>query len=394
MTSPSVGDAVALHTSNTDKLPIGIGARWRWLRVNWRNRLLMNHNFQRWSARLPLVRLIANKHATDLHHITAGFVYSQVLQACVQLNIFDHLQNGPAHTRELQALGELSSDGWLTLLRAASSLELLEQVDNDYWALGRLGAAMAAFPGIAAMVNHHALLYRDLVDPVHALQDRRSTQLSKFWSYAEGQTGVESAMRYSALMADSLTIIADHVLDACNLRQARHLMDIGGGTGRFASLALARHTDLVATVADLPDVVNSPEALKRQSTVARLRFVGVDALKDPLPKDADVISMVRILHDHDDDKALALVKAARQALPEGGQLIVAEPMANTPGAHSIGHAYFGIYLWAMRSGRPRTADELGQLLRAGGFSEVKEHKSHMPALVRVLTASAISGKNY
>lgn len=394
MASTGVTDTTAFHRSDSERLPAGMSARWRWLRVNWRNRLLMNRSFQRWSARLPLVRLIANKHATDLHHITAGFVYSQVLQACVQLNVFDQLLSGPAHTRELQALGELSADGWLTLLRAASSLELLEQVDSDYWALGRLGAAMAAFPGISAMVDHHALLYRDLVDPVHALKERRSTELSKFWSYAEGQTGAKSAAHYSALMADSLTIIADHVLDACNLKQAGHLMDIGGGTGRFAALALARHPQLVATVADLPDVVNSPEALNRQNSVAQLRFVGVNALKDPLPTEADVISLVRILHDHDDDKALAFIKAARQALPEGGQLIVAEPMANTAGAKPIGHAYFGIYLWAMRSGRPRTADELGQLLRAGGFSEVKEHKSHMPSLVRVITASAISDKNY
>ncbi len=389
-----VTDTTHFQGSDNDKLPIDRSTRWRWLRVNWRNRLLMNHTFQRWSARLPLVRIIANRHATELHHITAGFVYSQVLQACVQLNIFKHLQGGPAHTRELQALGELSAEGWLTLLRAASSLELLEQVDRDYWALGRLGAAMAAFPGIAAMVEHHALLYRDLVDPVHALKERRSTELSQFWSYAEGQTGAESAARYSALMADSLTIIADHVLDACNLRQARHIIDLGGGTGRFASLALARHKALVATVADLPDVVNSSEALNRQRASSRLRFVGVDALKTPLPTGADVISLIRILHDHDDDKALALIKAARKALPEGGQLIVAEPMANTPGAQAIGHAYFGVYLWAMRSGRPRTARELGQLLRAGGFSEVKEHKSHMPALVRVMTASAISAKNY
>ncbi len=72
-------------------------------------------------------------------------------------------------------------------LRAASSLELLEQVDRDYWALGRLGAAMAAFPGIAAMVEHHALLYRDLVDPVHALKERRSTELSQFGPTPKGK---------------------------------------------------------------------------------------------------------------------------------------------------------------------------------------------------------------
>jgi len=394
MSSSSVSDTAIVSTPGINQPSLSLSTRWRWLKVNWRNRLLMHPTFQRWSARLPLIRLIANKHATDLHHITAGFVYSQVLQACVQLNVFSRLQAGPVHTDSLAASGELPIDGWLTLLRAAASLELLEQVESDFWALGRLGAAMAAFPGISAMVNHHALLYRDLVDPVQALQERRSTQLSQFWSYAEGQTGAESAERYSELMAESLDIIADHILDACNLKEAQHLLDIGGGTGRFASLALARHKKLIATVADLPDVVNSPEAKKRQSVHSGLRFVGVNALKEPLPTGADVISLVRILHDHDDDKALLMIKAARRALHDGGQIIVAEPMAETPGAEAIGHAYFGLYLWAMRSGRPRTFRELGQLLRAGGFSDVREHTSHMPALVRVVSASAIYDKNY
>lgn len=394
MSISGMSEAALINPATRTKQPMSLTSRWRWLRVNWRNKLLMNPVFQRWSARLPLARYIANKHAIDLHHITAGFVYSQVLQACVQLKLFTRLQTGPLHTTELIASTELAPEGWLTLLRAGASLELLEQVEADYWALGRLGAAMAAFPGISAMVAHHALLYRDLTDPVQAFSQRQSTQLSRYWSYAEGQSDAQAAECYSALMAESLDIIADHVLNACHLSQARHLVDIGGGTGRFATLAIERHPQLRATVVDLPDVIASPEAVARQEAHTRLHFCAANVFQDPLPTDSDVISLVRILHDHDDDKALAIIKAARRALPAGGQIIVAEPMADTRGAEAIGHAYFGVYLWAMRSGRPRTSAELGQMLRAGGFSEIREHKSHMPALVRVITASVNYGKNY
>lgn len=394
MSSTSLSEAGLVAPSRCDHQQKSLTVRWRWLVVNWRNKLLMNSTFQRWSARLPLIRLIANKHAIDLHHITAGFVYSQVLQACVQLNVFGRLEAGPVHTSDLLTAPELEPDGWFTLLRAAESLELLEQVETDYWALGRLGAAMAAFPGLSAMVNHHALLYRDLVDPVQALSARQSTYLSRYWPYAEGQSDATATARYSALMADSLDIIADHILDACQLTHAQHLLDIGGGTGRFATLALARYPHLAVTVADLPDVVTSPDAQNRKNGHCRLHFVAANVFHDPLPTHADVVSLVRILHDHDDDKALAIIKAAHRALPHGGQIIVAEPMAETPGARAIGHAYFGVYLWAMRSGRPRTIGELGQMLRAGGFSEIREHKTHMPSLVRVVTASSNIGKNY
>jgi demethylspheroidene O-methyltransferase len=68
---------------------------------------------------------------------------------------------------------------------------------------------------------------------------------------------------------------------------------------------------------------------------------------------------VRVVHDHDDERVLALLRAVRAALPPGGTLLLAEPMAGTPGAQAMGDAYFGFYLLAMGSGRPRTPQRLG-----------------------------------
>ncbi len=109
-------------------------------------------------------------------------------------------------------------------------------------------------------------------------------------------------------------------------------------------------------------------------------------LRDDLPEGADVISLVRVLHDHDDEPVKALLRAAYRALPEGGRLLIAEPMAGTRGAEAIGDTYFGMYLWAMGSGRPRTADELSAMTREAGFSQCREHRTAMPLLVRVLVA--------
>ena len=57
----------------------------------------------------------------------------------------------------------------------------------------------------------------------------------------------------------------------------------------------------------------------------------------------------------------------RQALPADGALLMAEPMAGGAGAEPIGDAYFGFYLLAMGSGRPRTPAELARLLARAGF---------------------------
>ena len=61
-------------------------------------------------------------------------------------------------------------------------------------------------------------------------------------------------------------------------------------------------------------------------------------------------------------------------------MLIAEPMAGTAGAEPIGDTYFGFYLWAMGSGRPRTAEELRAMCLAAGFTGVREFKTPIPAL--------------
>ena len=112
-------------------------------------------------------------------------------------------------------------------------------------------------------------------------------------------------------------------------------------------------------------------------------------LRDPLPRGADVISLVRVLHDHDDESARTLVAAVRDALPPGGTIVVAEPMAGAPGAEPMGDAYFGFYLLAMGRGRPRKLDEIAKLLRAAGFEACHEAKTGNSLVVSALVARRV-----
>ena len=184
--------------------------------------------------------------------------------------------------------------------------------------------------------------------------------------------------------------MADEILDAYPLRQHHHLLDLGGGEGVFAASVAQRWPHLQLTVFDLPEV-----ALRAQSRLAalglqhRARAVGGDFTRDVLPGGADVVTLVRVVHDHDDDKVRLLLHAARAALPVGGVLLLAEPMADTPGAQAMGDAYFGLYLWAMGSGRPRRLDELATLLQAAGFSSPRLLRNAMPLQTRVLIARAM-----
>ena len=105
-----------------------------------------------------------------------------------------------------------------------------------------------------------------------------------------------------------------------------------------------------------------------------------------MPQGADVASLVRVIHDHDDAAAMTILRAVRQALPPGGTLLLAEPMSGTPGAEAMGDAYFGFYLLAMGRGRPRTSAELTQMLQAAGFEAVRLLPTRMPLQTQLLVA--------
>jgi demethylspheroidene O-methyltransferase len=109
-----------------------------------------------------------------------------------------------------------------------------------------------------------------------------------------------------------------------------------------------------------------------------------DFTQDPLPSGADVITLVRIAHDHADAVVLALLKAIHQALPVGGRFILAEPMASEPGQRPEGDAYFHFYLLAMGSGRLRTPMELMHLMHQAGFNQVELLSNPMPVHARIL----------
>ena len=108
----------------------------------YRDQLLATSRFLRFAIRFPLTRPIARRQAGRLFDLCAGFVYSQILLACVRLRLFDLLAEGPRSCEELARVLQLPIDDTRRLLRAAASLELAAPRGEDRFGLGVLGSAL------------------------------------------------------------------------------------------------------------------------------------------------------------------------------------------------------------------------------------------------------------
>lgn len=371
-------------------------ASWRDRWLDWRDARLTNARFRRWASSWAPTRWLVRRRARALFDVMAGFVYSQTLLACVRLRVIDHVAQGPRTLAQLSALTGVPEAGLLRLLDAACSLELLERRDTGAYGLGVLGAPMVGDAGIGAMVEHHALLYADLHDPVALIKaDAPQGEMAAYWSYANhaapGVLTDQQVASYSALMSATQPMIAEEVLQAVDLRGFRCLMDVGGGEGRFLLQAAARAPHLQLKLFDLPAVADrARERLVRAGLGGRCECHGGDFATQALPRGADIVTLIRVAFDHPDERVLQVLRAVHRSLDVGATLVLAEPMSATAGAEPMGDAYFGFYLMAMGKGRPRSPAQLGSLLRQAGFDGIRLAPTRLPLQTRVLVARKLA----
>ncbi|MBU6224275.1 MAG: methyltransferase domain-containing protein [Burkholderiales bacterium] len=371
-------------------------AHWRDVLSMWRDRMLTRPDIYRWALSNPVTRWFTQYRTRQVFDLMAGFVHTQVLLGCVRLKILENLMESPKTLAELSAFSRVPEAGLQRLIQSAVTLRLLERRGQHRFGLGPLGAPIVSHPGIRAMIEHNQLLYQDMTDPVAILHESWSGEMSEYWPYAQAgeaqearKSGAADAAqtfaRYSELMAASQTFVIEEILSSYPFQDCHCVLDVGGGQGRFASELAQTYPHLRITLFDLPDVCKvSSQSVARKGLSERIQVVPGDFTQDALPKGADLVTLVRIAHDHCDAVVLALLKSIYESLPAGGSLLIAEPMANEPGEKSDGEAYFHFYLLAMGSGRLRTPMELMQLMHQAGFSHIEQIPNPMPVHAKLL----------
>ena len=362
--------------------------------LNWRNRMVMSRDFRHWAARFPVTRPIARRQSAELFDICSGFVKTQTLLACVRSGLLDAMAGDARTYADLMAATRLPADGLDRLLAAACALKLVSKRSHGRYGLGSLGPAVVGDPGILAMIEHNAVFYRDIADPLKLLSGAvTSTELQRYWAYSGNEAASEldegDVSQYSILMAESQRMVATEILAAYPVGKHQWLLDVGGGQGAFVTAAGHAVAEIRLSVFDLPAVA---ERASRQVADAglgeRFQAFGGDFFTDELPAGPDLVSLVRVLHDHDDAEALALLCNIRRSVIPGTVLLVAEPMAGVPASSAVGDIYFGFYMLAMGRGRVRTPREIREMLAQAGFSQTQLVPTNTPVITQMIAATA------
>ena len=366
---------------------------------SWRDRLasridqwMTSPALNRWASRSVFTRWLVRRRSAQLFDLMAGFVHSQVLLACVRLKLFEQVLEAPRTADELATQCRLPTAQLARLLDSAVALQLLERRGAGRYGLGTMGAPVAAHAGIRDMIEHNAVLYEDMRDPLALLRDPNAARMHAYWPYTEDPAGNPQApapsdqfARYSSLMSTSQRFVIEELLSAYPFAEHRVVLDVGGGMGGWVSALAQRHTHLQLKLFDLPPVAAlAADHVQRQGLSDRISTHGGSFTKDALPRGADLVTLVRVAHDHPDVDVRVVLRAIFDALPLGGTLLLAEPMAQAGGAPEPSDPYFHFYLMAMGSGRLRTPAELTALMADAGFTHIERVPNPMPLHAQLL----------
>jgi O-methyltransferase domain/Dimerisation domain len=263
-----------------------------------------------------------------------GFWPAKTVLSAVELELFTQLGDESMTGKEIGERLGLHPRAIYDFLDTLVALRLLERDGDGSDGRYRNSAETAMFldkrspayvGGILEMSN--ARLYRFWGDLTEALKTGQPQNEIKHTGKPMFEELYSDPARLEQFMGAMAGISLGNFMtlaEKFDFSKYETVCDVGGATGQLSTILAGRHPHLRCTSYDLPVVAPIAEkAIAAAGLSDRVTAASGDFFADPLPR-ADVITMGLILHDWNLDRKMHLIRAAYEALPEGGAFIVIE----------------------------------------------------------------------
>ncbi|CUH75018.1 methyltransferase [Tropicibacter naphthalenivorans] len=264
--------------------------------------------------------------AEDISDIAFAYMGSKALFAALEFGVFSALSGGAVSLDELSAQTGLPRERCRTLMSALTSLGL---TTRD--AAGRFANSPAAeaFLVKGAKYDFGDYLRLQVGQQMYPLMDQIEKALpgdlgaDETASYAQWFSDPEEARLYSQSQHAGSLGPARGLARRVDLSQARHLLDVGGGTGAFAITLCKAFPQLKATVIDFPNVAALGETYVADAGLSdRITYQHGNALEADWPSGVDAILMSYLFSGVPDHTHEGLLTKAFDRLHPGGKVLI------------------------------------------------------------------------
>jgi len=192
----------------------------------------------------------------------------------------------------------------------------------------------------------------------------------------------EEAANFDAAMADFTTVAAIAVAATYDFASIHTIVDVGGGNGALLIGILTAHPHLNGTVFDQPPAAErATSRIAERGLTERCTAVGGDFFKE-VPAGADAYILKHVIHDWNDERAVAILRNCHRAMAKKGKLLIVEgvyPPRIDRSLESRAAAANDVNMLVNTGGRQRSEAEFRSLYAAAGFTLTKI----VPTLARV-----------
>lgn len=119
----------------------------------------------------------------------------------------------------------------------------------------------------------------------------------------------------------------DQALEELFKRKPKHILDIGGNTGKFTLRCMKYNPDIKLTILDLPgQLAMAKNNIAKAGYSERVNYYPINILDDSqkFPKGADTIWMSQFLDCFSEEQIVSILKRCHEALDENGHVFIME----------------------------------------------------------------------
>ncbi len=299
-------------------------------------------------------------------------VPAQALSVAAKLGVADLLKDQAKSADELaQALG-LQARPLYRLLRALASVGVFTEDESARFHLTPLAEPLRSDApnsvrsfAIYFGADWHRRVYGELGYSVETGRPAFEKIYGKpFFDYLAENP--EPARDFNNAMTSHSASDSAAVVSAYDFTGINKLVDVGGGHGALLAAILANNPQMSGVLFDAPYVVaGANDILTAHGVSGRCEAVGGDFFTS-VPAGGDAYIMRHIIHDWDDERALAILKNCHHAMTENGRLLVVEIVIAEGNAPSLGK-FLDLAMLVLVNSFERTAAEYSALFAQAGF---------------------------
>ncbi|MCJ2531950.1 MAG: acetylserotonin O-methyltransferase [Candidatus Thermoplasmatota archaeon] len=306
----------------------------------------------------------------ELSGLIGGMRVTQMIYVAAKLGIADHLQDGPKSSAQLAELVGADPRMLYRLLRSLASLGIFAEREEKVFGLTalaeplRTGGPMRAW----ALMLGEGWYWEPWGDLLHNVRTGETAFAHVFgvgmFEYLTAHP--EEGQIFNDAMTSGTRGITEAFLSAYDFSNFKKVVDVGGGHGILVAKLLRTHPHLRAVIFDRPEVVEGARSLlEAEGVMERGQLVGGDFF-EAVPEGGDVYVLKHIIHDWDDDRAIAILRNCRRAMGSQGRVLLLEyvlPAGSEPHPGQIAD----ITMMVMVGGRERTENEFRDLFEQAGL---------------------------